>query len=81
MHVFPSIMNVAVPDAQHSLLLGHLASSHTVYRLYLLSVSWTFLNWPSDVIFDFNHNGLRCFIFLFKQLLLLFLLGSFPDYN
>ena len=43
-HTSPISMMVAVPELQHSLMLGHLASSHTVASLCSCTISCTFSN-------------------------------------
>jgi len=40
-HTDPISMMVAVPAFQHSAMLGHMASSHTVTRRWPFTVSFT----------------------------------------
>src|SRR5450432_1612298 len=55
----PRIINVAVPAAQHSPMLGHLALWQTVCRRFSLT-RFSRLEYPSPAgIFILSHEGLR----------------------
>src|SRR6516164_2320731 len=55
----PMSIRVAVPAFQHSPMLGHFASSHTVARRYSLTSARTALNPDPVGALAFSHGGLR----------------------
>ena len=57
-HTEPMTMIVAVPAFQHSPMLGHIDSSHTVLRRCVLTVCLTAENPAPEGIFARSHFGL-----------------------
>ena len=55
----PKIINVAVPEFQHSPILGHLASSQTVWSFSCLSKLASFIKEGPPGMGTLNHFGNR----------------------
>ena len=58
-HTSPRIISVAVPAAQHSPMLGHLADWQTVWSFSSFTSLSSFENCSPPGIFIFSHGGLR----------------------